>query len=126
MSLLLRFPKIASRDCRDCLLHVYDETTGKRNEFRGEPIKRNPRRGPPCTTEAKCPKGHHSDPIQLSEWNEQAYQHYRTCKAVGDFPDDEIVRRNARIIRTIEDSVQKDEQAGFLEAVLILAKVGRV
>lgn len=97
------------RDCNDCLLHVYCEKTGKRSEFHKKPIKRG-KLGPPCTKgEDECPKGHYSNPIQLSAKNLMAYFHYLTCKAVGSFPDDEIVRRNARIIRSIEDSVSREQ-----------------
>ena len=101
------------RDCKDCLLHVYCEKTGKRSEFHKQPIKRG-KIGPPCTREnGNCPKGHHSSPISLSDRNLAAYFHYLTCKAVGSFPDDEIVRRNARIIRSIEDSVSREQQFDF-------------
>ena len=97
------------RSCDDCLMHVYCEKTGKRSEFHGEPIKRGKLK-PPCEHgDGKCPKGHHSNPVELSSRNLTAYFHYKTCQAVGSFPDDEIVRRNARIIRSIEDSVSREQ-----------------
>lgn len=46
----------------------------------------------------------------LSEKNWQAYQHYQECKAVGEFPDDDIVRRNAAIIARAEKAVDQMTQ----------------
>lgn len=65
----------------------------------------------PC---GRCPKVPPDAPRKTrrfaSEWtdqNRQAYKHYLECRAVGLFPDDPIVRRNARIIRAIEDEYQR-------------------
>jgi hypothetical protein len=63
---------------------------------------------PPCSY---CPKQPLDVPergrcpataVELSAKNWRAYQHYLECAAVGQFPDDAIVRRNAAIIRRIE------------------------
>ena len=59
---------------------------------------------------------------ELSAWNWQAYEHYCECKAVGQFPDDAIVRRNAGLIRMVEDSVARNE---FQEGIIMLARMFR-
>lgn len=41
--------------------------------------------------------------LELDDRGYQAYQHYLECKAVGDFPDDPLVRANAAVIRQAED-----------------------
>jgi len=57
---------------------------------------------PPCRLSG-CPKGTPENSIELSQKNLQAWHHYQECRAVGNFPDDPIVRRNAALIKRIED-----------------------
>jgi hypothetical protein len=45
--------------------------------------------------------------VELSERNFLAYQHYLECRATGSFPDDAIVRRNARVLRSIMDDYEQ-------------------
>lgn len=40
---------------------------------------------------------------ELSEKNWRAWGFHQECAAVGKFPDDDIVRRNAALIKRIED-----------------------
>ncbi|MGZ4988610.1 MAG: hypothetical protein ACXWBP_11225, partial [Limisphaerales bacterium] len=54
-----------------------------------------------------CPKGTPEEPRNLNPDNEACVQHYRECRAVGNFPDDSVVRRNAAAIREVEDSVER-------------------
>jgi hypothetical protein len=49
----------------------------------------------------------------LSAANLLAYEHYRTCRAVGAFPDDPIVRQNALLIRDVEDSLEREDWLDF-------------
>lgn len=74
----------------------------------GKPIARVGK--PPC---GWCPKQPIEVPesertpltaIELSERNVQAWIHYRECQAVNSFPSDEIVRRNAAVIRQAEQA----------------------
>lgn len=44
---------------------------------------------------------------ELSEQNRMAYRHYMECKAVGEFPNDAIVRQNAMIISSVRDEYEK-------------------
>jgi hypothetical protein len=46
----------------------------------------------------------------LSGRNLRAYVHYRECRAVGRFPDDAIVRKNARLIRDAEEMAGRHER----------------
>jgi hypothetical protein len=62
----------------------------------------------------KCPKIPASAPaksrehaVELSDKNYQAWQHYLECRAVGVFPDDPIVRRNAKVLREVYDEADK-------------------
>lgn len=41
----------------------------------------------------------------------QAYQHYLECRAVGQFPDDPIVRQNAALFRYATDEADKQRDA---------------
>lgn len=52
-----------------------------------------------------CPKGTPEQPLSLSLRNQRAYWHYQQCQATGQWPDDEIVRTNAAIIRQAERQV---------------------
>ena len=63
---------------------------------------RDPRRG--------CPKGTPEEPRTLTPENEMCYQHYLECRAVRQWPDDSVVRRNAAIIRDVEERVAKGKE----------------
>ena len=49
------------------------------------------------------------------------YQHYRECRAVGQFPDDPLVRRNAAEIQDVEERYAKWEAAKAQTDLLIKA-----
>lgn len=102
-------PKLTFRDCNDCLKYVYDESSGERRLHRGRPLERPPGTYAPCAY-GRCKKGSPDAAKTLTPRNWQAYEHYLECKATGHFPDDDIVRRNARIISEIEKAVEKYER----------------
>jgi len=52
---------------------------------------------------------------------EQCYRHYRECKAVGSFPDDPVVRRNAAAIRDVEEVAEQNRQSEFQSVLMSLA-----
>jgi len=54
-----------------------------------------------CETRQGCPKGSPEKPYGLSEKNNVAFEHYLECKATNQFPDDAIVKQNARVIASI-------------------------
>lgn len=65
----------------------------------------------PCSTCPKVPDDASAKTrehaVELSDRNRQAYEHYRECRAVGEWPRDWLVRRNARLIREIEDMAER-------------------
>lgn len=92
-------PRIAKRSCTDCKKYWFDEDTGKIIERNGLPVLRPVGSVTLCETNEGCPKGTPENPKGLSEKNQAAFRHFQECDAVGGFPDDPIVRHNARIIR---------------------------
>lgn len=121
MRLILSHPQVAFRDCTLCQKYVYDEATGRAVQHpphSGRPVPRPPNAPPPCRIAGLgCPKGTPEDPLILSEINRAAWQHYRECRATGNFPDDPIVRRNAAIIRAVEDQSAQHEIASLFGGV---------
>lgn len=59
---------------------------------------------------------------ELSERNLLALQHYQRCKAVGQFPDDALVRRNAAIIAGVFQSVEEGRLDSFLRLLCVKGK----
>lgn len=106
MILAIAHPEVASRDCEDCLRFVYNDDPshaehGQRVMVRGEPLKRTAQVPTLCQL-GRCPKGTPEESRELSEANRQAWSHYRRCRAVGRFPDDPVVARNAEVIESAE------------------------
>jgi hypothetical protein len=107
VALWLTAPQLALRDCGDCERHVYNERTGRRSMHAGRPVERPAGTRAPCRLpHVGCLKGTPEAPRALSIQNRLAYQHYEECLAVGEFPDDPIVRRHAMLIRSVEASVR--------------------
>ena len=106
--LLMLHPKVAARSCDDCQKWMYLESGDQMKRF-GEPVPRPKHCPTPC---ARCPKilpgapPNPSSAVELTDSTLLTLQHYRECQAVGRFPDDPIVRRNAVIIRDIESEVE--------------------
>lgn len=113
-------PAIAERDCGHCQLYQYDESKGKviKDKVTRKPLKRI---SPPLCRSTGCPKGTPENQKSLSERNRDAYVHYLKCKAVGAFPDDPIVQRNAMLIsETIQSEKDRREQE-FRNNLILLA-----
>ena len=113
------------RSCGDCQQFLYydrgEGDFGERVERGGKPVLRPKGVKTPCRWCPKIPPG--DDPVpasaaELDEKNFAAYLHYLECKAVGNFPNDPIVRRNAALIRQAEDAVEQVRQARTGVAVL--------
>jgi hypothetical protein len=108
-------------------MYVYDEITGRpwENPPRsGRLIPRPPGARPPCRIPGVgCPKGTPENPRGLSVANQSAWRFDRECRATGRFPDDPVVRRNAALIRQVEEEFERRERAEFRMAVL--ARLGR-
>lgn len=108
--LLILYPGLASLTCDSCrdwwyYLRGGEVCLASRN---GTPQPR-PKDTLPCEV-AKCPVGHHSRQRRLSLKNLAAYRHNRACSAVGSFPDDAIVHRNARIIEWAIEKADVDRR----------------
>ena len=67
-----------------------------------------------------CAKGTPENPIELSAANEQAFQHYKECRAVGVFPNDPIVKRNAAAIRSIQDLAERRQRREDISEMAVL------
>jgi hypothetical protein len=117
---------IAARSCSDCRKWLYDDRPGcwglkPVERPAGRKLERLPNQLTPCSSCPKIPDGAEPKPenaVELSVRNRMAYQHYLECKAVGEFPVDAIVRRNAGVIREIEDVACAGMQQGKLDAIL--------
>lgn len=112
VSLVLRHPQVAFRDCADCELHVFIHETGERVNGRdGLPVVRPPKTFAPCRYgKDRCAKGTPENNRELSSKNQRAYDKYCEWKATGQFPDDPIVRRNAGLIMQVEESFRNELQ----------------
>ncbi len=110
---MLAAPHVAFRHCTHCQTYVYDETTGRPYEHpphSGRLIPRPPGALPLCRiVGVGCPKGTPEDPRSLTHENQAAYRFDRECRAVGNFPDDPLVRRHAALIRAAEQSAAQSE-----------------
>jgi hypothetical protein len=130
---LLLHPEVASRSCRDCQTYLYDDKPargewGGRLTRGGQPVKRLSLRlqPTPCRFCPKVPAGAEARPdnaVELSERSLRALLHYRECKAVGRFPEDAIVYRNAGIIAAVED-LARDERTRAAQAEGLASMLG--
>lgn len=110
--------------CEECEQVFYDPRTWKVVARSGRREKSDP--PPPC---GQCPKIFPGEPAtpeqgkasQLSEKNWECYLHYLKCKAIGRFPEDEIVENHAGLVRMIEDHV--DRQAGIEPMAMVLGTI---
>lgn len=127
MRLAILHPEVAFRDCTDCEMHVYDEKTGERLKLaNGQPMARPRGTCAPCRfRDNGCPKGTPEMSKGLSDRNWKAWQHYRECRAVGQFPDDAIVRRNAAIIRAATEAAEETLRRRDLGPLAALLAGGR-
>lgn len=112
---------VASRDCKSCCLWQWDDNTNEIQLYRGG--KRLPRRGPPLCWygNSKCPKGIFQRPKTLFMMNEMALQHWYQCDAVGQFPDDPIVREHAGILNSMRQNIRDNREAEFHEVLKAIA-----
>lgn len=104
-------------------MHVYDHESGVREEFpagSGLPVLRPAGMSLPCESgPGVCAKVSPDAGVELNEKNQEAYRHYLECRAVGNFPDDPVVREHAAIIRSVEDAagrIERRENAALMRA----------
>lgn len=124
---MLLFHPEWSRTCGDCVQWLYGDD-GKPVMRCDEPQKR-PRGAPtPCHKCPKIPEGVakvRENAVELSEKNARAYLHFLECRAVGRFPNDPIVRRNARILRALMDEAEQKPLHRLLAMLSLGANNGR-
>ena len=103
---------------------MYDEDKGERDVGKdGKPMLRilngDPCHLAPCRdSERGCPKGTPEKPNTLWPENELCYEHYLQCKAVGRFPKEPVVERNAAVIKEAEDAIERGREVEFQSALL--------
>ena len=126
---MLTAPQVAFRNCEHCQMYVYDEATGRPYENpprSGGLVVRPPGTFPPCRIAGVgCPKGTPENPLGLSAANQTAWRHDRECRATGQFPDDPLVRRNAAIIREVEEAFERRQWTEFRNSVLAILSARR-
>lgn len=100
-------PRLATRSCELCKRWLFDEDTGLVAKSGGKYLARRKNTPTLCDSgsQEKCPKGHHSDPREMSPKNNQALNHYLEWEGTGVCPHPEcpIMRRNWMWIKRIFD-----------------------
>lgn len=97
IGLLKKNPKLANRSCDHCMKYWYSDKTG--DVLLDNSGKPQLRIAPPaCRTQTGCPKGTPENQKSLNRANRLAVKHYQECKAVSQFPSDQLVRENAVVI----------------------------
>ena len=134
MRTVLFHPEVTGRTCYDCRRYIFADTAREMGEqcFTRDrdgrmtlPVHRPRNSAPPCHQCPKIPDGELPRPenaVEMTEQNWRTYQHYRECRAVGVFPDDPIVRRNAATLRGIEDAAGRQGEAkidALITAILL-------
>jgi hypothetical protein len=129
LRVLLLYPKLAERACSDCRRFLYRD--GGRGEWgdvytlrTGQPAPRPAKHPPPCSDCPKIAPGdapHPDNGQELSDKNLRAYLYHLRCRAVGRFPEDPIVERNAALIASaLELADRVRNQSGALSALSAL------
>lgn len=103
-----RYPWLARKSCDYCRKWWWSPLTNvlARDGVDGPAFERDPAQTLLCA-DGRCPKGTPEKPKTLSMKNRWAWKHFQQCEAVGQFPDDPIVRRNAQVIRAAIQSAMK-------------------
>ena len=76
-------PLLDRRSCDLCKKFLFDTDTDRPSMRGNEPILRESHFALACDTHEGCPKGHYSNPVKLTERNEQAWQHFLDWRVVG-------------------------------------------
>lgn len=76
-------PLLDKRSCDLCKQFLFDADTDYLSTRGDEPIPREPHFALACDTHEGCLKGHHSNPVKLTERNKKAWQHFLDWRVVG-------------------------------------------
>jgi hypothetical protein len=105
--LKLLYPETAKLSCDECQKWWIDPLSGEYVMWGGKKTKRDTQ-FLLCNTRDGCPAGRPDQQRRLSPKNKLAYEHYLECEATGRFPDDCIVSKNAKIIRSAIERVKQE------------------
>lgn len=111
--------------CADCKRWLFDLRTGRRTERGGKPVPRLVNVPTPCRDCPKVPAGAPPVPesaVELTPANLLCLAHYQGCRATGHWPDDERVKRNAALIRAVDDAVEQARAAAPEKLLALLAQ----
>ena len=122
-------PEVAYRSCEHCQAWMYDHETGEINQRNGKPVRRPKGSKPACGYPGRFKDDKHPDGTgcakvspesnaSLTPENQLCYQHYLECRAVGQFPDDAVVRRNAATIRQVEETIERIDSNRMISQLL--------
>lgn len=100
-----KYPRMV--DCGTCQQWSVNPLTSQFQTRGGNRVRRQAPDDLLCRTKEGCPKGSPESPFGLSPKNRQALAFDLECRAVGQWPDDPIVRRNARVIGLALMEVQR-------------------
>ena len=97
IEIALTRPLLSLRSCETCKDWWFDEDTGYISQNARGPIRRPSHAILACDTNTGCPKGHHTNPLELNERNQKAWKHFLEWRHVG-LPDEHrrcsIIRQN--------------------------------
>lgn len=100
LEVALEYPHLIEADaCTRCKHWWFDPEAGRVQRREGKAIRRTDE--PLACDLGLCPLGHWKNPRRLSQRNRMAYEHFLHCRATGSWPDDDIVRRNAKLIEGV-------------------------
>jgi hypothetical protein len=129
--LILSHPEMIQRTCEECQKYVYQDTIEEMSSEKlidkrtSLPLLRPPGGRLPCQ---RCPRvahvaakdKHPGNAVDIMERTWKIYRHYRECRAVGQFPDDPIVRSHAAEIRAVEDQLERREERQLLQTIVAM------
>lgn len=129
-------PALAERPCKLCRAYLYrDGINGQfgppvRYKGTGERVPRPRGTRPPCETCPKIPAGEEPHPdngVEVTDQTVATYLFHLECKAVGEFPADPIVRRNAALCDSAIKAVERvrDQASGPAAVAAILGLLQR-
>lgn len=115
-----KHPEVAYRDCQICLEYEFEDNGQMTLGRDRNPLPRLPMFPAPCRVKdgKGCPKGTPENPKSLSPENQLCFEHYKECQAVGQFPDDPVVRRNAAAIREVEEIIARGREFEFQSSLI--------
>lgn len=95
--LKLLYPHLSRNTCEHCLKWWFDPVSGETYTQDKNPLERMPEEELLCRT-VGCPLGSPEKRRAFTEKNQRAFEFDLHCRAIGQWPDDPIVKRNAYLI----------------------------